>query len=102
MSEEKLRPCPFCGGFPGEIREEGWPLAIHHKCYSVDLPHIWTEEWNNAYAWKELDEARAVVAELVSTLEAVDSDYGDTFGEITEDGIQKALARGQAFLKGER
>jgi len=37
MSEEKLRPCPFCGKFPiGSIEEEFFsngPSKFHYECY---------------------------------------------------------------------
>jgi hypothetical protein len=75
MSEE-LKPCPSCGSTDLET-ESGFdlacPILITHSCRLVDVNKLFPEEWNSAFAWKEIDRYKSLAEKhlrLAATLAA--------------------------------
>jgi hypothetical protein len=73
MSEE-LKPCPSCGSTDLET-ESGFdlacPIMITHSCRLVDVNKLFSEEWNSAFAWKEIARYKALAEKHLSVAKAL-------------------------------
>ncbi len=57
--EQKLRPCPFCGGhlnkIPYELPNKKWPFRCADETCPASTCMFIENDWNSAYCWKQLD-----------------------------------------------
>lgn len=83
-SEKELRPCPFCGRVLKSEHWEGDGDIVDPPCIGE---YFTVEEWQNAYCWKELDQARARIKELEEALEKYRGQLADR-----GDGVLRMVA----------
>lgn len=57
FAKEDLSPCPFCGLVPVKSKNSETVRCSIHGGYTP------TEEWNNAYCWKEINRLKALLGE---------------------------------------
>src|SRR5574343_448483 len=67
MSENELRPCPFCGNEPQEITLNGKPLVVCWGRGCVNDPKNWNTRPIEDVLIAERDQARGMVDWLVAS-----------------------------------
>lgn len=78
MSEEQLRPCPFCGST--HLVESNNPSLVHcNDCGMITR----TNEWKKAFAWREVDRLKAELDKAQTALRMAQAFFRDTLASET-------------------